>query len=36
MNIDIVHKNIINKYDISGGSFHDEIIEQKFCIKLCL
>lgn len=33
MNIDLIHKNIINKYDISGGSFDDEIIEQKFCIK---
>ena len=33
MNIELIHKNIINNYDISGGSFDDEIIEQKFCIK---
>lgn len=33
MDINLVRDNIINNYDISGGSFDDEIIEQKFCIK---
>lgn len=33
MHNSLCHKNIIKNYVLSGGSFDDEIIEQKFCIK---
>ena len=30
---DNILSNIVKQYDISGGSFDDELIEQEFCIK---
>jgi hypothetical protein len=33
MDIELLHNNIISKYNIVGGSFSDELIEQYFCIK---
>ena len=33
MNNNLNHNDIVKNYNIMGGSFNDELIEQEFCIK---